>query len=155
VDPSKWTVWKLDDKPTGISLRVPSDPEKRAEAGILGAEARDVYMWIAGDAEYTLRSQQIPQSALARGTDSVLDASRDALTEEIGGKHRGESKVSIDTNPAREFEIHGGPTLRTHVMRARSLVVGNRLYEQFVIAPRAEVSGSSAGRFFGSFKVER
>jgi len=154
VDPSKWLAWTLDNKPAGVSVQVPSQPEKRDEAGILGAEKRDVFTWSVGDAEYTLRSQTLPEAALAGGPESVLDASRDALAKQIGGKVRNERKASLDNNPGREYQI-SAPALRGHVVRVRSVVVGSQLYEQYVSARRADVSGDAVGRFFDSFKLER
>jgi hypothetical protein len=78
----------------------------------------------------------------------------DALAKEIGGRVADERKASVDDKPAREFQVRGG-SLRTRVMRVRSVVVGSQLYEQYVTATRKEAAGDAAGRFFGSFKLEK
>jgi hypothetical protein len=57
VDPGTWDVWTLEIDTGGVSFRVPSDPARRQESGILGTAKRDVFTWSAGNAEYTLRSQ--------------------------------------------------------------------------------------------------
>jgi hypothetical protein len=154
VDPASWKAWTLEKGGASISIRVPSDPTRRQESGIFGKAKREVFTWSAGDAEFTLRSQTIPKATLADGPKSVLDASRDALMKETKGRARDERNASVDDNPALEFQIQAA-SLRGRVIRVRSVVVGNQLYEQYMTASRADIAGDAAGRFFGSFKLDK
>jgi hypothetical protein len=152
LDPSTWQEWTLDNKPTAISIRVPSRPRRRQERGILGVAQREVYTWSVGSAEYTVRTQPIPKAALAKGPATVLTALRDALAKENRGRIAEDRKTTIDENPAREFQIRGG-SLGTDLMRVRLVVVGSQLYEQIMTGTRAETTGDAADRFFDSFKL--
>ena len=82
VDSAKWVVWNLDDKPGGISIRVPSQtPERREEAGILGADKRDVFTWADGDVELHLPKPDDPRSRAGRRTGIGLGCGARRLRE--------------------------------------------------------------------------
>ena len=76
------------------------------------------------------------------------------MKEISGGSLHSERKESVRDKPVREYQIHA-LALRPNLIRVRSVVVGNQLYEQYVTAPRADVSGPAAGRFFGSLRLPR
>jgi hypothetical protein len=135
------------------SVDVPVKTERKQEAGILGARARNVWTCTAVGITYTLRIQPVPPALRAGKPAAVLDAARAAVAGERGGKARDEHAATLAEHPAQEYLIDA-PALRPKVVRVRSAVIGNRLYELSVTATEADVSGTSATSFLDSFKFE-
>jgi hypothetical protein len=133
------------------SVLVPARPERSQEKGILGAKARNVFTTTAAGITYTVRVQPIPPDAKAKGTEAVLDAARDAIAKERGGRVRDEHPVVVAGLPAREYLIDSG---KPAIVRIKTVVIADRLYELSVAASQEDVSGTTAGVFLGSFQFK-
>ena len=101
------------------SVSLPAKPERRQEAGILGAKARNVMTSTAKGATYTVRIQVVPPAAKAGGVEAVLDAARDAIAKEHGGQVRDEHPATLAELPAQEYLIEA-PAPRPSIVRVRA-----------------------------------
>jgi hypothetical protein len=136
------------------SVSVPVKPERRQEGGILGAKGRNVFTCTAAGITYTVRVQPVPPPAMAAGLKAVLDAARAASAKEHGGQVRDERPAMLAEAPAQEYLVDA-PALRPALLRIRSGVVGNRLYELSISGTEADVSSPSADRFLDSFRFQQ
>jgi hypothetical protein len=136
------------------TVKVPVRPERRQEAGILGAKARNVFTCTDDGITYTVRVQLVPPAARAGGAEAVLDAARDAIAKEHGGQVRDKHPALLSELPAQEYLIDA-PALRPAVLRVRSGLIGDRLHELSVSASEADVSGAAAIKFLESFKFQQ
>jgi hypothetical protein len=138
--------WSVDFPGTG-------SPERKQEAGMLGAKARNVWTYTDQGIMYTVRVQPIPPASRGGKPSAFLDAARAAVANERGGQARDEHAATLGGHPAQEYRIDA-PALRPKIVRVRASVIGNRIYELSVTAPEADASGASATGFFDSFKFE-
>ena len=136
------------------SVNVPAKPERRQEAGIMGAKSRNVFTCAAAGITYTVRVQPVPPPAMAAGLKAVLDAARAASAQEHGGQVRDERPAMLAEAPGQEYLVDA-PALRPALRRVRSAVVGNRLYELSVSGSEADISGAAADRFLDSFTFQQ
>jgi len=136
------------------SARFPVVIQRRQEGGILGVASRNVFTCTAEGITYTIRVQLVPPEAKSGEAKLALDAARDAIAREHGGRVLDEHRAALGEYPAEEYRIDA-PPLRPAVLRVRSGVIGNRLYELSVRASATDVSGAAATGFLDSFKFQR
>jgi hypothetical protein len=134
------------------AVNVPTKPERKQESGILGAKWRNVFASTADGITYTVRVQPVPADAKAKGAEAVLDAARDAIAKERGGRVLDEHPVVLAGVPGREYLVEAQPP---SAVRIRAAVIGEKLYELSVSASKEEVSGAMAGFFLDSFRFKR
>jgi hypothetical protein len=143
---------------TGISyegpwnLQMPTQPRHTTEPGLFGVRVRNVHVASDGKLTYTLKIQVTPDDALSRGKESVLEAARDKLAEEVNGKVVDESDAQIAGYEGHAYRLEvAGP--KPAVVAARAAIVGKRTVVLWVIGDRAAVAGPSSERFLDSFRV--
>jgi hypothetical protein len=135
------------------SCVVPVKPERTQEAGMLGAKVRNVWTCNAEGITYTVRIQPIPPAARSGEPKALLDSARTLVANERGGKARDPRPATLADHPAQEYLIDA-PALRPKVVRVRTGIIGNRIYELSVTATEADASGASATSFLDSFKFQ-
>jgi hypothetical protein len=148
-----WTHVVAKNNEGEWSVDFPVNPERKQETGMLGARARNVWTCTAEGITYTVRVQPVPPAARGGKPGAFLDAARAAVASEHGGKARDEQAAKLGEHPAQEYRIDA-PALRPKIVRVRSGIIGNRIYELSVIATEADVAGTSATGFLDSFKFE-
>jgi hypothetical protein len=96
----------------------------------------------------------LPNFLQADDREKVLDRMRDNWAKRIHGAIAGESKISHDGYPGREI-VFNAPERFGHdvVLKVRIFLVGSRLYQVFVAAPREELNTPEVNDFFESFRV--
>jgi hypothetical protein len=97
---------------------------------------------------YMVTYSDYPDQAV-KDPDAVFKAARTGLVSVLGegGKVSGESRITLDDNPGREFTIDL-PEGKAH---CRMYLVKNRLYQ--LAAAGDKVTDKDAKRFFDSFKL--
>ncbi len=86
--------------------------------------------------------------------EKMLDASRDGSVANVSGRLIREGKLTLMGNPGRELVIETGsqPGLETRRLQARVFIVGNRMYQIMVVAPKDQKSRPEAEAFLQSLK---
>jgi hypothetical protein len=137
------------------TVSVPARPERKQEAGILGAKQRNVFACTADGVTYTVRVQPVPPAAAkAEEVKTVLNAARDAIAKGYGGKVVDEHPVTLGESPGQEYKIDA-PALRPAVVRVRLAIIGTRLYEVSALATETDVTTTAAAKFLDSFKFQK
>lgn len=97
-----------------------------------------------------------PAAALAadRGREP-LDAARDALLRNIGGGARIEEEISIGGLPGRQILAEGRAGAEGALLKARFVLVGNRLYQIAYVGARDGAAMADIDLFLTSFKLLR
>ena len=91
-------------------------------------------------------------------TESLVDAMRDALVANVGGKVDTERAVQAGDASGREFAASGtvgrGAGARPGRLRARLLVRGQRYYQLVWLGGPDDMSAADIDLFLASFKIE-
>jgi len=81
----------------------------------------------------------------------IFNNTRDNLAKSLNGKLLGEKELKVDgTAGGREFLVE---TPLFGVYRTRIYIVGDRLYQQILMAPKDVATGKDADKYFDSFKI--
>ncbi len=149
--PGGLTEFKVRTTEAAWSVKSPVELTKAQEKGILGTRFRTVWSGAADGVTYTVQAQSISSTVKGRGSVTVLDSVRDALAVQFKGKAGSEKPAKLNNAPAREYwiEAMGEP----NVVRARSILVGTRVYELYARGPKDAVSRENVNSFFDSFKI--
>jgi hypothetical protein len=85
----------------------------------------------------------------------MLDASRDGSVAKVSGKLIREGKLTLMGNPGRELVIETGSQTGPEIRRlqGRLFIVGNRMYQIMVVAPKDQKSRPEPGAFLQSLKL--
>jgi len=87
--------------------------------------------------------------------EEMLDASRDGSVAKVSGKLIREGKLTLMGNPGRELVIETGSQTGPEIRRlqGRLFIVGNRMYQIMVVAPKDQKSRPEPGAFLQSLKL--
>ena len=86
----------------------------------------------------------------------LVDAMRDVLVENIGGRIQSERSIDVVGGTGREFSATGtlgrGDSAQTHIMRARLIVRDRRYYQLIWLGTRSGMAEADIDLFLGSFR---
>ncbi len=87
--------------------------------------------------------------------EKMLDASRDGSVAKVSGRLIREGKLTLMGNPGREMVIETGSQTGPEARRlqGRLFIVGDRMYQIMVVAPRDEKSRPETEAFLQSLKL--
>jgi hypothetical protein len=100
---------------------------------------------------YLLSYSEFPAHHNKLTAEQRLDKARASALASTKGKLQSEKKLTLQGNPGRELLIVGKD--KEH-LRTQIYVVGNRVYQLFVVGPADQVGAKDAVKFFDSFKVK-
>ena len=92
-----------------------------------------------------------PQEVIDKSNPrKMLDGARDGAVGNVGGELIDEMELAFQDYPGREIEVEvpGKATIR-----ARLILIDNRLYQVMVISPSVEILEKKGTEFFDSFAV--
>ncbi|MGD0828227.1 MAG: hypothetical protein ABSA09_09115 [Desulfobaccales bacterium] len=87
--------------------------------------------------------------------EKMLDAGRDGSIANVSGRLIREGKLTLVGNPGRELVIETGSQTgpATQRLQWRMFIVGNRMYQIMVVAPKDQKSRPEAEAFLQSLKL--
>ncbi|MGO9620997.1 MAG: hypothetical protein ACLPT6_06300 [Desulfobaccales bacterium] len=87
--------------------------------------------------------------------EEMLDGSRDGSVAQVSGRLIREGKLTLMGHPGRELLIETGSQTGPEARRlqGRLFIVGNRMYQIMVVAPRDQESRPEAEAFLQSLKL--
>lgn len=90
---------------------------------------------------------------IAKGVEETLhDALRNSLAEDLKGKVTSEKKVSLLGRPGRDFTIRGQPEPKSVLtIRVRQFMLPNAIFQLYVVSEPNRTLPDDAGKFLGSF----
>jgi hypothetical protein len=81
----------------------------------------------------------------------IFNSTRDNLAKSLNGKLVGEKELKLEgAAGGREFLVE---TALLGIYRTRIYIVGDRLYQQILMAPKDVATGKEGDTFFDSFKL--
>ncbi len=87
--------------------------------------------------------------------EEMLDGSRDGSVAQVSGRLIREGKLTLMGHPGRELLIETGSQTGPEARRlqGRLFIVGNRMYQIMVVAPKDQKSRPEPGAFLQSLKL--
>jgi len=137
----------------GYAVLLPAKPERASrEVAIADAQLELNMAWVhkegmAFGAAYAV----LPPGAPAKGP--FLDAARDALARNVGGRVTRERALEIDGHPAREFAAEGAAEGEPMRLAARVLVANGRFYQVVFVGRGGRGEDADVTMFLESFRL--
>ncbi|MDO8646811.1 MAG: hypothetical protein Q7R70_00140 [Candidatus Diapherotrites archaeon] len=136
----------------GFSVLMPGTPQLQTQTMNTAIGPVDIKMYVLekDNLGYTVGYTSYPEAAVSEKTpDQMLDGARDGAVANVFGTLTSEEILSINGNPAREFTI----TVKGGGIRARIILVKNKLYMVLVAASKDNIMKKQVGDFLESFKL--
>ena len=120
----------------------------------------------AGNITMRMISSRVQTDVMAAGFadfpappgQALVDAMRDVLVGNIGGRIQSERSIDIAGGTGREFFATGTPgrgdSAQNHIMRARLIVRDRRYYQLVWLGTRSGMAEADIDLFLGSFKPD-
>lgn len=139
----------------GFNAMMPGEPKASHEdEGLLGAKDVQVFTAQNDQAAYIVQYQDLPRSVLKKGVASVLKSARVSDEKVINGKVATEKDATLKgALGGRSYQIEA-PGDDGVMARVRSYLVGERLYQVIVVAPKSSFPATDSERFFRSFRLQ-
>jgi hypothetical protein len=139
----------------GFTVDMPGEPaQTHEENGLMGAKGVELVTGEHEESRFIVQYQDLTRTATKKGTSAILKAARSADEKVIAGKVVGEKEATLKgASGGWAYQIESadpdGP-----VGRVRAYVVGTRLYQVIVVAPKAKFPTDESERFFRSFRLQ-
>ena len=116
----------------------------------------EVHMFVAeqGQKAWLVGYSDYPE-ALVEASDpaTMLAGARDGAVSNVNGQLVSDAEITLNGYPGREFSASVTQNGQEIVLRQRVYMVGNRLYQVVVIAPKGEENSTEVEDFFQSFRL--
>ena len=140
-----------------FSVTVPTEPKEETESVDTRLGKIDIHMFTTedGNTAYMIGYSDYPEDIIKQNDpQKLLDGGRDGAVSNVNGKLDSELKIDLDGNPGRALVISAkAGNDQDATIKARIYLVGNRLYQVMMVAPKGEVSSSEMDEFLKSFKL--
>jgi hypothetical protein len=116
----------------------------------------DIYMFAGdgGNISYIIAYSDYPPAVANADVQSVLDGARNGAVSNSNGTLTGETKITLDGYPGREFTMDTkDSTGRDITAKARIYLVGVRLYQVLSMAVKGDALISNMDPFLNSFAL--
>lgn len=136
-----------------FSVLFPGEPKKNIKLLNTIAGKIDLVMYTAGSKKsgFVVGYADYPEEAVKDPEpQKMLDGARDGALSNVRGELVDETVLDFQGYPARELEID---VPRRGTVRARLIIVGNRLYQMMVISPSDNILYEKGTEFFDSFEI--
>jgi hypothetical protein len=139
----------------GFSVDMPGEPEQTHEDdGLLGAKSVELVTGQHDESRFIVQYQDLTRAATKKGTSAILKAARSHDEKAIAGKVVGEKEATLKGATAGwSYQIES-PDPDGPVARVRTYLVGTRLFQVIVTAPKATFPTDNSERFFRSFRLQ-
>lgn len=138
-----------------FSVFLPGEPKRSIQSIDTPAGRIDLVMYNAGSKKsgFVVGYADYPEEAVKDSVPKkMLDGARDGAVANVGGELIDEMELDSYGYPARELLIN---VPRKAKIRARLVLVDNRLYQAMVISKSSAVLEDKGTEFFDSFKIDK
>jgi hypothetical protein len=136
----------------GFHFRMPGEPQVQRNKVTISAGDVTTAAWTLQSDEgviYSIATADYPQKLVDARPDTVLLLEgRDGLTNQLKGTVKEERKIDLQGHPGRAFTVASD----AGEVRARSYLVGNRLYTLLVLY-NPSIGAPHADAFLGSLEL--
>ena len=140
----------------GFSIMAPSSLKEVTQSVNMAFGKTDLYIFSSnqGKKAYFVAYFDFPADfARQNGPQKLLDGGCERAVGNINGKLISDIKISLSGNPGRELVIDAKlANGEDRTLRERLFIVGDRLYNVTVVAPRGEINSSDID-FLKSLKL--
>lgn len=138
----------------GFSVRVPGDMREAVKSVTRDGKAGTQRTYTCSpDPKVTylvlVRDRPDLVEAGSEAVEKELEAAPRLAAQALKGKLLGEKPITLGEHPGREFQVE----CKEGLYRARVYVVGGRLYEVTVLAPREVATSKTADEYLQSLKL--
>ena len=152
--PERVTWKRFNSAVGGFTVLMPGEPTpNHEEHGVLGAKGVDVFIADHGEARYVVQYQDMTRTAMKKGVGAILKAARHSDEKVVQGKVVGEKEATLKGAIGVSYQIES-PDPDGAVARVRAYMVGTRLYQVIVAAPKTKFPTDDSERFFRSFRLQ-
>jgi hypothetical protein len=141
-----------------FSVMTPTPLEEMVQPLEIQGEKIDLHIFSGqlGDSGYFVSYWDYsPEPIHPDRLEKMLDASRDGSVANVSGRLIREGKLTLMGNPGRELVIETGSQTgpETRRLQGRVFIVGNRMYQIMVVAPKDQKSRPETEAFLQSLKL--
>jgi hypothetical protein len=136
-----------------FTILFPGEPAKEMQSVNTLAGKIDFVMYRAGSKKsgFVVGYCDYPQEVIKDSNPKkMLDGAMDGAAGNVRGKIVKEMELDFHGYPGREIEIK---LPRNTTIRARLILINNRLYQMMVISPSADILEEKGTKFLDSFSV--
>ncbi len=138
----------------GFNINMPGEPTPSHEDdGLLGSKGVEILTAEHEESRFIVQYQDLSRTAQKKGSSGVLKAARASDEKVISGKVVGEKEAMLKGAVGWSYQIES-PEPDGPMARIRSYVVGTRLYQIIVVAPKTKFPTDDSERFLSSFKLQ-
>lgn len=142
----------------GFSVRVPTalkEVTQTVESPTAGPIDAHVFSGAYGSVNYGIVYSDMPTEVISKSDpEQILDGSRNGAVSNVNGKLVLETKVHLEAYPGRQLVVDVRTSDgRDRTVMLRIFLVGSRLYQVLVMAPKGVVSSDEMTTFLDSFKL--
>lgn len=149
---TQWIDFKSEED--GFIATFPGTPTRVVKTVNTAQGPREVQVYSVNDKQtsFSIAVSTLPKEESSNvGPAATLDGARDGAVANTQGKLLSELIIDVNGHPGRELEIAVAGGKGT--IRARVLLVGNRLYQVLVVTPADESYAPKVRRFLESVKL--
>lgn len=152
--PGEWVTFKSAEG--RFSITVPRTPEPRVSDvdSAVGKLQSYSFTSTSATANFLIGYGDYPNEPPADRVDAVLDGVRGGVLKGLDAELLTETKLVVSNRPAREFVATKTIDGVEYYFVWRYLLVGRRLYQVAVAAPKANLSSPEIQKFFTSFHLD-
>src|SRR5262245_17563822 len=150
------TEWKsFTSKDGRFSVQLPGTPRQKTVPTMsdFGKAVLIFHTVALKEAMYTANFCDFPVAVKDVPVDKFFDASREGALRNLQGKLESERKIKLNGHPGREQAIKLPEDGK--IFRARVYLVGQRMYQVVILAPKDVAFSKEADTFFDSFKLAK
>jgi hypothetical protein len=144
--------WKEFTPPGGeFTILMPGSPvhNTRSDEGVV----IQFYTSLEGTSQYAASYFDVEKVDVIANPIEVIDAIKKAKTEALRGTLAEERDITVGSKEGREFVIRNPQEIGVRDMRMRIFIVGNRVFQIFVMGDNSALHSPEAEKFFDSIHV--
>lgn len=140
----------------GLTVLMPGEVKEESRSTEASGMTLDFTLYTAtvGNSAYLISCNEYPADLMtSANADDVLDSALDGAIGQIGGTVDGKQSITVDGNPGREVSGTAKISGQDAVVKARFILVKNRLLQAMVLGAKGQIDAADMSKFVESVKI--
>lgn len=153
---AKPTFKEFNAAKCGLTVQMPGEAKEESKSTEASGITLNFTLYTAtvGNSAYLISCNDYPEDLMANANiDDVLDGALEGAISQIGGTIENKQAITVDGNPGREVSGTAKVSGQDAVVKARFIMVKNRLLQAMVLGAKGQIDAADMTKFVESVKI--
>ncbi len=140
----------------GFTIQMPAEPKEESNSTEASGIKIDLtfYTAVVGNGAYVAGCNDFPADLMATAdVEAMLDSAVTGAISNSNATLDSQSNIELDGNPGREVTGSAKIAGQDAVLKGRIYMVGNRLIQAIIVAPKGQIKDEDLSKYLESVKL--